>query len=167
MSPLCPGISESPPMCVAIDMDPTMRKSSLPAVHTAKSLSSLPVSLFLAPVLLGWFQPVTAILSRSRTGRTSCQEWENGKRKWQSGCNQVVYRRTKGCIRLMVCWETEGDGELPYVSHSFSWGDGGSVKEGQESSWSRNGTYGAPCWAHRRCGPSMWMYELMDGLING
>lgn len=38
-------------MWVSIDMDPTMRKSSLPAVHTAQSPSSLPVALFLGPLI--------------------------------------------------------------------------------------------------------------------
>lgn len=80
MSPLYPGILENPPMRVSIDMDPTTREPSLPAVRTAKSPSSLPAALFPhPPLLLGWFKPSTAILSRSRTERTSRQEWENGK----------------------------------------------------------------------------------------
>lgn len=84
MSPLRPGIFQNPPIWVSIDMDPAMRKSSPPAVHRAKSPSSLnsPCGFIpSAPVLLGWLEPLTAMLGRSRTERTgtSRQEWENGK----------------------------------------------------------------------------------------
>lgn len=69
-------------------------------------------------------------------------------------------------IWLHLLWEVEvgKDEELRYESSSFSWGDQGNVKEGLESSWGGNGTYGAPCWAHWHCGPCMLMDRLMDEL---
>lgn len=105
MSPLRPGIFQNPPIWVSIDMDPAMRKSSPPAVHRAKSPSSLNSPCGFIPSASRPIGMVRAVNCNARPQpnrenrdiKAGMGKWES---KWQSGSNQVVYRRGTCCPLL-------------------------------------------------------------------